>query len=155
MFYKNTVLITGGTANLGLYAALQIARQHPENRIIIASRTDPSSAANRINTILSQDNVSFLPLDLSSIAQIRAFAIGYQTKNYPPITVLLLNAGLQFPYEMQKTTDGYEATFGINHLGHALLFHLLTPQLAPNCRVVVTSSGMSRSLRKAVSFQVN
>ena len=42
---------------------------------------------------------------------------------------------------MQKTAEGIEKTFAISHVGHTLLFHLLCPYLAPNARVVVTSSG--------------
>ena len=42
---------------------------------------------------------------------------------------------------METNEDGYEKQFAINHLGHALLFHLLTLYLAPDARIVVTSSG--------------
>ena len=42
---------------------------------------------------------------------------------------------------METNKEGYEKTFMINHLGHALLFHLLTPYLTPNARIIVTASG--------------
>jgi NAD(P)-dependent dehydrogenase (short-subunit alcohol dehydrogenase family) len=32
-------------------------------------------------------------------------------------------------------------TFAINHVGHALLFYLLRPQFANECRIVITASG--------------
>lgn len=42
---------------------------------------------------------------------------------------------------VHKTASGIEATFAVNHLGHAALFHFLVPHLAPNARVIVVSSG--------------
>jgi NAD(P)-dependent dehydrogenase (short-subunit alcohol dehydrogenase family) len=54
---------------------------------------------------------------------------------------LILNAGSQFPGGVQYTEDGFESTFAINHLGHALLFSLLIPKLSNTARIVVTSSG--------------
>jgi len=33
---------------------------------------------------------------------------------------------------METNEEGYEKTFTINHLDHALLFHLFTPYLTPN-----------------------
>ena len=140
--YTKTILITGGTAGLGHHAALSLARARPDNLIILASRTDRTSAATNINTTLSRSNTLFLPLDLSSQSNIRTFAATWAENNYPPIETLLLNAGLQFPAKAASyTTDGIESTFGINHVGHALLFHLLTPHLSPTARIVLTSSG--------------
>ncbi|CAG8957710.1 hypothetical protein HYFRA_00000045 [Hymenoscyphus fraxineus] len=141
MSYKQTILITGGTVSLGYHAALNLARQYPDYQVILSSRTDKEHAADKINQALGQKNVSFLPLDLSSTSNIRNYAKNYSSLGYPPIAILLLNAGLQFPDEMRKNAEGYELTFAINHLGHALLFHLLTPHLSPKCRVIVTSSG--------------
>jgi NAD(P)-dependent dehydrogenase (short-subunit alcohol dehydrogenase family) len=141
MLYKNSVLITGGTAGPGFQAALVIARQHPEYHIVLASRTDKDSAAKIINVTLKQNNVTFMPIDLASPANVRSFVHKWEAENFPPIIALLLNAGLQFPNELRKTGDGVESTFAINHVGHALLFHLLFSHLTKGARVVITSSG--------------
>jgi NAD(P)-dependent dehydrogenase (short-subunit alcohol dehydrogenase family) len=141
MSFTHTVLITGGTAGLGYHCALNIAKEHPEYLVVIASRTDPKSAATSINNQLHQKNAVYIPLDLSNLAKVRSFATDWETKKYPSICMLLLNAGLQFPGALHKTYDGLEATFGINHVGHALLFHLLVPYLADKVRVILTSSG--------------
>lgn len=141
MSYTHSVLVTGGTANLGYYATLEIARKHPEYEIIIASRTDPDKAADKINQLLNQKNVSFAALDLSSTDNVRKFAKDWAAANHAPIKALVLNAGLQFPGGMEKNAEGVEKTFAINHLGHALLFHLLWPHLSNDARVVVTASG--------------
>ncbi|OBT45167.1 hypothetical protein VE00_04356 [Pseudogymnoascus sp. WSF 3629] len=141
MSFTHTALITGGTANLGFQCALGIAQQHPEYLVVICSRSDPNSAAASINKTTRQKNVIFLPIDLSSLANVRAFADTWKTKQFPTIIALVLNAGLQFPGEVQMTGDGIESTFAINHVGHALLFHLLFPYLADKARIAITSSG--------------
>lgn len=139
--FTHSVLITGGTVGLGYHCALSIARQHPEFQVVIASRTDPHSAAASINTVLGQNNVTYTRLDLSDMTNIRTFASEWETRKFPPVRALVLNAGLQFPGDVQYTVDGIEATFGINHVGHALLFFLLRPHLADSARVILTTSG--------------
>ena len=141
MSYTNTVLLTGGTSGLGYYAALNIAQKQPRYLVIITGRSDPNSSAQKINAKISQKNVAFLALDLSSLAKVRAFAESWPSNKYPPIISLVLNAGAQFVGPMETNEEGYEKTFMINHLGHALLFHLFTPHLTPNARIIVTASG--------------
>ncbi|KAK2783877.1 hypothetical protein FQN52_009396 [Onygenales sp. PD_12] len=136
-----TILITGGTHGLGYHCALSLARSHPTHTILLASRTDPHSAAASINTTLSQTNTHYLPLDLSSTANIRSFIDTFSTNQYPPLSALLLNAGMQYPSGTRFTAEGIETTFATNHLGHALLFSLLQPFLADDARIVITASG--------------
>lgn len=92
---------------------------------------------------------TFLPLDLSNLANVRSFVKDFEAKNYPPIQALVLNAGLQFPEGVRYSADGFESTFAINHVGHALLFSLLLPHLADNARIVVTSSGTHDPAQKS------
>ncbi|KAI1073738.1 dehydrogenase/reductase [Whalleya microplaca] len=138
---KGSVIVTGGTVNLGYWAARQIAQEHPDYLVVVSSRTDRDHAADSINKALGQDNTVFMQLDLADSKNVRRYAKEWASKNMPPIQALLLNAGLQFPGATKKTVEGIESTFAINHVGHALLFHLLYPYLAQDARVVVTSSG--------------
>jgi len=117
---------------------------------VLASRTDPHSASKSINNCLDQNNVVFLPLDLSSFARIRSFVKDWEAKNFPSIQALLLNAGLQIPDGVRKTDDGIETTFAVNHVGHALLFYLLFPHLSDRTRVVITSSGTHDPAQKTI-----
>ena len=57
------------------------------------------------------------------------------------VDVLINNAGLMLS-KRQVTKDGFEMTFGVNHLGHFLLTNLLLDRLkaTPSSRVVVVSS---------------
>ena len=167
---QRAVVITGGTAGLGFEAARAIALgRYPGAEqdttaylLVLASRTDKDKAADALNREASAAGRSaravFHALDLADLDSVRQFASLWGKKNknkdrdstepYPPIAALLLNAGLQFPGPLQTTAAGIESTFSINHVGHALLFHLLVPffdTAASNTtstpRVVVTSSG--------------
>lgn len=151
--YTSTILITGGTAGLGYEAALSLARHFPtSHQIIIASRTDKDAAATKINQTLKQSNTVFLPLDLSNPDSISSFAKTI-TSQYPKITHLLLNAGLQFPggLEFFQPENGkkIEKTFQVNHLGHAQLFFLLLPHLSQDLHLVITSSGTHDPAQKS------
>lgn len=147
--FTRTVLVTGATSGLGYEAAKQIASHHPDYLIIIAARSNPNDAATEINTSLHQTNVQFRALDLGSLASVRSFASKWHADNLPPIQSLVLNAALQFPGDVEYTTDGFEKTFGISHVGHALLFGLLRPLLADEARVVLTSSGTHDPAQKS------
>lgn len=147
--FKHSILITGGTSGLGYYAALEISRQSPDSQVIIASRSDPNAAADAINKQLGQTNVKFLKLDLSSLANVRQFAQSWGDYQFPPISALVFNAALQFPGKIEYTEDGFEKTFGISHVGHALLFGLLRSHLANEARIVITSSGTHDPAQKS------
>ncbi|KAI0967779.1 dehydrogenase/reductase [Xylaria arbuscula] len=141
MTYTHSAIITGGTQNLGYHVALNIARQHPDWLVVVCSRSACEHAADSINNVLKQSNTLFMPLDLSDSKSVRSFAQEWSTKNHPPIQALCLNAALQFPDKIVYTPEGIEATFAITHVGHALLFHLISSHLASNARIVITSSG--------------
>jgi NAD(P)-dependent dehydrogenase (short-subunit alcohol dehydrogenase family) len=140
---NHTILVTGGTAGLGYEASVALAKHFPNSQVIIASRSNADDAAATINKQLKQSNTVYLPLDLSSPDSITAFASNI-AKSYPPISHLLLNAGLQFPGPLSTSTyfnSQIEKTFAINHLGHAHLFYLLLPHLTKDVHIVITSSG--------------
>lgn len=147
--FTRSILITGGTLGLGFHAATELARQLPNHCIVVASRKDADQSAASINKKLGRNNVQFMPLDLSDLKNVRSFVQSWGEKSLPPISHLLLNAALQFPGETQYTVDGFEATFGISHVGHALLFHLLQPYLADEARIIVTSSGTHDPAQKS------
>lgn len=147
--FERSVLVTGGTSGLGYECALDIARKHPEYQIIIASRSDAHSAASTINKTLNRNNVQFLPLDLLQLAKVRSFASDWKSYNFPPIQSMVLNAGLQFPGAVEYSDDGFEKTFAVCHIGHALLLSLLRPYLADTSRVIIVSSGTHDPLQNS------
>lgn len=127
---------------MGYHCTLALAQKCPQSLIVVASRTNPENSAATINKKLNQSNVKYMKLDLSSKAQVRQFDAEWKAANHPPIHALVLNAALQLPNEVQLSEDGIEKTFAVNHVGHALLFHLLASNLTSDARVVITASGV-------------
>ena len=67
--------------------------------------------------------------------------------------MLVLNAGLVMRHRTE-TADGFETTFGVNHLGHFYLTNLLLARLresAPS-RIVVLSSAAHKTARRGLDF---
>ncbi|KKB11486.1 hypothetical protein VE25_12325 [Devosia geojensis] len=123
-----TMVMTGGSSGFGRLALSQLARNG--SRILVGARgTGPEGATT-------------LPLDLSHLASVRAFAdrVGNEIGG-APIDALILNAGLHGTDLEARSPDGFEMTFATNHLGHYLLLRLLLPRLAGEAAVVITTSG--------------
>jgi NAD(P)-dependent dehydrogenase (short-subunit alcohol dehydrogenase family) len=86
--------------------------------------------------------VRFEPLDLGSLASVRAFAEKLRAAE-PRLDLLCNNAGVMMP-PYGKTADGFELQFGTNHLGHFALTGLLLDRIraTPKARVVNVSSAV-------------
>ena len=78
-----------------------------------------------------------MALDLASLASVRRFseelARRLNAAELPPLHALVCNAGVQGARAL--TADGFEMTFGVNHLGHYLLVNLLLPSLTAPARI--------------------
>ena len=144
MGQEKTVVVTGGNAGLGYECARSIAASDRDWRVVLAVR-DPEKgerAALRIAEETGNPNVEVASLDLSSSSSVRAFAKGFISRgDLPPLRAVVCNAGLQVVSGTSYTEDGFETTFGVNHLGHFLLVTLLLKRLAAPARVVFVSSG--------------
>jgi NAD(P)-dependent dehydrogenase (short-subunit alcohol dehydrogenase family) len=111
-----------------------------------------ANAADRIQARGGPGTVEVAPLDLASFASIRRFARDVAPP-LGPLEVLVNNAGL-VQLDHSVTEDGFETTFGVNHLGHFLLTTLLLDQLRAGApaRVVVVASLAHRSARQGLDF---
>jgi NAD(P)-dependent dehydrogenase (short-subunit alcohol dehydrogenase family) len=125
-----TIVMTGGTAGIGL-AALQQIRQSSDVRLLVGARGQASAG------------VKSLPLDLTRLASVRSFAAAVEEwLGEASIDGLVLNAGMQVSDVRQRTEDGFEITFAVNHLAHYLLLRLLMPRLASGAIAVITTSNL-------------
>ena len=134
------VVVTGSNTGIGKETALGLARMGAS--LVLGCRDSDKSrdAVAAIAANSGNADVRLFPLDLADGASIRAFAARCASE-LPRLDVLVNNAGVS-PLRRAVTKDGFEATFGVNHLGTFLLTRLLVPLLeksAPS-RVVVVAS---------------
>ena len=138
-FTGQVALITGGNVGIGRVTAIELAKKGFQ--VVIAGRSlERTQAVLDHITSLSVDKPAlFLPLDLASLASVRACAQMFTQLNLP-LHLLINNAGVAGLRGL--TQDGFEMTFGINQLGHFLLTQLLLPNLQSSgpSRVVTVSS---------------
>ena len=123
-----TVVVTGASAGLGKIIAAELARAGAS--VVLAVR---DVARGRAAAATMSGRTEVRPLDLASLASVRAFAAGWTGD----LDVLINNAGImQVPHGV--TQDGFELQMGTNHLGPYALTILLLPHLRG--RVVTVSS---------------
>jgi retinol dehydrogenase-14 len=140
-----TALITGANAGIGLEASVSIARMGAEVVMVARDRAKGEAALREVQERSGSRNVSLLLCDLGSLASVRALAEAFRSA-HPRLHILINNAG-GVSTERRETADGFEQTFGVNHLGPFLLTNLLLDVIeksAPARIVNVASTGHYR-----------
>jgi retinol dehydrogenase-14 len=113
--------------------------------IMLCRNIDRGRAArDRIERDTGNPGVSLVIADLASLDQVRR-AGGEIARDNTAIHVLVNNAGIN-ARERRTTIDGFESTFGVNHLAPFLLTSLLVPRLRAGApaRVVTVASRVER-----------
>ena len=125
---RHTIVMTGATSGIGAHALAHLTAS-PNTKIIVGARGGRDVP-----------NATVLPLDLASLQSVRDFAAAVkQHLGGNKIDMLVLNAGAQFRHA-ERSVDGFEMTFAVNHLSHYLLARLLLPEIAEGGRIVITTS---------------
>lgn len=143
---RDVVLITGCTSGIGRVTAIELARRGA--RVVLANRSAEKTGPvlEQIRQQSGDQAAEFLPVDLSSFASIRKAAADFLARGLP-LQTLVNNAGI---IARGATAEGFELTFGVNHIGHFLLTSLLLGRLrdsAPS-RVVTVASDLHRVARR-------
>lgn len=132
-------IVTGANSGIGFETALALADLGAE--VVLACRNESrgEAAALSIREQTGNRRVTFERLDVSSLAQVRAFAARCASER---VDILVHNAGI-LPNERIETPEGFEACFATHVVGPHLLTSLLEPALArsDDARVVWVSSG--------------
>ena len=137
-----TVVITGANTGIGKETAVDLAARGA--RVIIGCRNleKGKEAMKEIQERSGNQNVFLEKLDLASLESVRSFADKILNSE-SRLDILINNAGVgACPY--QKTEDGFEIHFGVNHLGHFLLTLLLLDRIKrcqPSRVINVTANG--------------
>lgn len=139
---KDTIaLVTGANTGIGFELARGLLL---EGRTVVLGCRDLKKgevARAQLVAETGNPNAVLMQVDLANLARLRNFVTKFEAK-YSRLDVLVHNAGC-WPRTRRRTEDGFELTFGVNHLGPFFLTHALRPLLeksAPARVVVLTSS---------------
>ena len=154
------VLITGGTAGIGKATAIALAERGAD--VTITARNEAKGRATAAEIVASTGaSADVVDLDLASLASVRACADRLVAEE-AGLDVLINNAGI-IADRGRTSTDGFELTFAVNHLGPFLLTNLLTDLLVTTAegsgegsRIINVSSGAHHSAtgRRAVDIDL-
>ena len=146
-------IVTGANTGLGFETTKAFARKGITT--VMACRTEARAleARSRIEAEVDDANLMFIPLDLSDLASVRAFAEAFRDA-HDSLDILVLNAGIMTP-PYSKTVDGFESQMGANYFGHFLLTSLLIDLMpdSTSSRVVALSSNAHRMGQKRIVFE--
>ncbi len=137
---QRIVFITGANSGIGKETAIQLARSSMTVVMGCRDLQRGEQAKADIQAISASADVDLLQLDLADFASIER-CVEQLGSRYDQIDVLINNAGLMSS-QRSVTAQGFETTFGVNHLGHFYLTSLLEPMLshAKNARVINVAS---------------
>jgi NAD(P)-dependent dehydrogenase (short-subunit alcohol dehydrogenase family) len=152
-----TIVITGGNGGLGYAcAAALVSSLDGPWHVVVASRNAgrAQEAVDKLaSAVRAGHTAEAMSLDLASLTSVRAFAAELTSRvasgTIPPLQALVCNAGVQAGTKQTQTADGFESTFGVNHLGHFLFVNEMLPVLRAPARVVVVASGAHDPAQKA------
>jgi NAD(P)-dependent dehydrogenase (short-subunit alcohol dehydrogenase family) len=152
--HGTTVVITGGNSGIGKEAAVALAGMGAH--VAITARNPQKGEAARAEIVERAGapgaGVEVVPLDLASLDSVRRCADDLLAR-HERIDVLVNNAGGTLS-NRRVTEDGFEMTFGVNHLGHFLLTNLLLDRMKASApaRVVTVASGAHHGARRGLDF---
>lgn len=130
---NKTILVTGGTAGIGLETAKTLAAQG--NTVIVTGRDEE-----KLRRVSIQSGIQAFRCDSGNPAEITALA---EQLKQADITLdgLVLNAGVFFPQPIGDiSADDINHTFAINAAGPLLTLQSLLPMLKNPASVVMVSS---------------
>ncbi|CTQ53581.1 NADP-dependent 3-hydroxy acid dehydrogenase YdfG [Roseibium album] len=138
---NKTYLITGANAGAGFQAARTLLKKNAKVVMLNRSVEKSQGAVAELKKEFGSDaNVSFVRMDLASLASVREAAAEI-LKTVTRIDALICNAAIAQVPTRKLTVDGFESQLGTNHYGHFLLCGLLFERIeASKGRVVVVAS---------------
>ena len=167
-------IVTGSNTGIGYHTALNLAMKGAH--VIVAARSEVrgkdaiatmEQEMKDNQSIQNGGKLTFLPLDLSSLDSVDAFAASFHSLQLPTLDILVLNAGVMkspgsdfigqdLTYGFETTRDGFEYHIGVNHIAHAHLTNLLLDKLkssAPSRIVSVSSMAEMGGYEEGFRFQ--
>jgi len=135
-----TFVVTGPNTGIGRATVEALAKRGASRIVLCArSRERTQPVIDALHSAGADSEIVFVPLDLADLSAVRHAAERILELDCA-IDALINNAGIAGI--RGQTKDGFELTFGTNHLGHFLLTEELLPLVrrAPRGRIVIVSS---------------
>jgi protochlorophyllide reductase len=145
---QQTVVITGASSGVGLYAAKAMAQRGWH--VVMACRDLPKAEMAAQSVGMSLDSYSIIHIDLGSIESVRKFVAEFRSTGRS-LDALVCNAAVYLPLlkEPMRSPEGYEISVATNHFGHFLLCNLLLEDLkassAPDKRLIILGTVTANS----------
>jgi retinol dehydrogenase-12 len=117
-------VVTGSNTGIGRVTAEKLAEGGAT--VVLANRSEEKTRPVLDAIAARGGKAEFLRLDLADFSSVRAAAASV-VERHPSIDLLVNNAGLAGARGLTK--DGFELTFGTNHLGPYLFTRLLLPAI--------------------------
>jgi NAD(P)-dependent dehydrogenase (short-subunit alcohol dehydrogenase family) len=135
-----TALVTGANSGLGYYTTLGLARKGAHVIMGCRNMDRAREAHDQLLDAYPGLSLEIEQLDLADLASVKQAAQSLKN-GFGKLDILCNNAGIMMTPE-QRTKDGFEKQFGVNHLGHFALTARLMPLLlnAKGARIVNVSS---------------
>ncbi|MBD2412637.1 protochlorophyllide oxidoreductase [Nostoc calcicola FACHB-389] len=125
---KSTVVITGASSGVGLYAAKALAQR---GWYVVLACRDLAKAQQAAQAVdIPYNSYTSIHIDLGSLESVRQFVNNFRATGRS-LDALVCNAAIYMPLikEPLRSPEGYELTVTTNHLGHFLLCNLLLEDL--------------------------
>jgi protochlorophyllide reductase len=121
---KSTVIVTGASSGVGLYAAKALAKRGWY--VIMACRNLEKAETAAQEVGIPKDSYKILHIDLGSLDSVRQFINDFRATGRS-LEALVCNAAIYMPLikEPLRSPEGYELSMATNHLGHFLLCNVM------------------------------
>jgi protochlorophyllide reductase len=125
---RSTVIITGTSSGVGLYAAKALANRGWH--VIMACRNLPKTEKAAQEVGMPPGSYTIMEIDLADLVSVRKFVQNFRTTG-KDLRAVVCNAAIYMPLlkEPLRSPEGYELSMATNHLGHFLLCNLLLEDL--------------------------
>jgi len=125
---KSTVVITGASSGVGLYAAKALAKRGWH--VVMACRDLEKAQKVAQMVEMPQDSYTIMHIDVASLESVRQFVNNFRASG-KSLDALVCNAAIYMPLlkEPLRSPEGFELSVATNHLGHFLLCNLMLEDL--------------------------
>jgi len=143
-----TVLITGASSGVGLFATKALADRGWH--VVMACRDTDKARRAQAALAISDALVTHLQVDLGDLESVDKLVDSFHATGRP-LDALVINAAVYLPRlkHPERSPQGYEISMATNHFGHFLLIHRLLDDLKrsqhPSRRVVILGTVTANS----------